>query len=453
MPDGVSRDTHSGGDRGVLLAGSDAARDLGLACDRQAALATFTRNERLVEGRRGGRLYYGLLGLWRGPWRRGFGHGLDGRGLRLLGDERDVLDRLTGAGFERVEAALDLGEAIGERVGGFGEESVEAIGKGRVDTDAGDDAGDQFGHVTPQVAPDVAPVTHNTLTSTGGEEVHRHLDAGEAVIGCMLGPAAALGETPGALDLNSERGGESRIRHRPCRSHVSPLSPPPLSPLCRGAADGRRHPGVASIPDRRRGTKVRYCAHVTGSHRADDEHEDKRRAVMKLLNDPEWSQWSDREIARRCAVNNATISRMRPQVDTVEKQQYERTFNHPKTGKPTTMNVSNIGGSPRLGRSDLHLLAEEARLSAQGGHQAAQGDGLGGVEPCSKAPVPGAARSAATGPVHSADPPAPDGGRAARLARALAAGGASGRGVGSAHGVDLILHRAPLPLGPGRDRR
>ena len=38
---------------------------------------------------------------------------------------------------------------------------------------------------------------------------------------------------------------------------------------------------------------------------------DKRRAVALLLGDAEWSQWSDREIARRCQVGNAFVSRMR----------------------------------------------------------------------------------------------------------------------------------------------
>src|ERR687889_246436 len=31
-------------------------------------------------------------------------------------------------------------------------------------------------------------------------------------------------------------------------------------------------------------------------------NEDKRRAVLTLLADPEWVGWSDREIARRCGV-------------------------------------------------------------------------------------------------------------------------------------------------------
>jgi ParB-like nuclease domain len=38
---------------------------------------------------------------------------------------------------------------------------------------------------------------------------------------------------------------------------------------------------------------------------------DKRKAVECLLADPEWSQWSDREIARRCQVGHRFVGRMR----------------------------------------------------------------------------------------------------------------------------------------------
>jgi hypothetical protein len=35
---------------------------------------------------------------------------------------------------------------------------------------------------------------------------------------------------------------------------------------------------------------------------------DRRRAVMALLKDEEWSGWSDREIARRCRVGHVLVS-------------------------------------------------------------------------------------------------------------------------------------------------
>jgi hypothetical protein len=39
--------------------------------------------------------------------------------------------------------------------------------------------------------------------------------------------------------------------------------------------------------------------------------EDKRKAVRTLLRDEQWRRWSDREIARRCAVDNSFVTRLR----------------------------------------------------------------------------------------------------------------------------------------------
>ncbi|MDF5716787.1 MAG: ParB N-terminal domain-containing protein, partial [Rhizonema sp. NSF051] len=44
--------------------------------------------------------------------------------------------------------------------------------------------------------------------------------------------------------------------------------------------------------------------------------EDKRRAVLTLLSDPEWSTWSDRSIARRCKVSDKTVAHLRNSADT-----------------------------------------------------------------------------------------------------------------------------------------
>ncbi|HEV3448349.1 MAG TPA: hypothetical protein VG099_27180 [Gemmataceae bacterium] len=38
---------------------------------------------------------------------------------------------------------------------------------------------------------------------------------------------------------------------------------------------------------------------------------DKRKAVLLLLADVEWSQWSDGQIARRCQVSQVFVSKLR----------------------------------------------------------------------------------------------------------------------------------------------
>lgn len=88
---------------------------------------------------------------------------------------------------------------------------------------------------------------------------------------------------------------------------------------------------------------VLFSVSANAAHGMRRTNEDKRRAVMRLLEDLEWGRWSNREIAKRCAVSEYMVRAMRP--DTAIESQYERTFIHPKTGAPTTMNTANIGAT------------------------------------------------------------------------------------------------------------
>lgn len=60
---------------------------------------------------------------------------------------------------------------------------------------------------------------------------------------------------------------------------------------------------------------------------------DKRRAVETLLRDEEWKKWSDREIARRCGVDNSFASRVR---ESLLPNNSDRTY-RTKHGTVTTM--------------------------------------------------------------------------------------------------------------------
>ncbi len=102
----------------------------------------------------------------------------------------------------------------------------------------------------------------------------------------------------------------------------------------------------------RQGTQrdaVLFSVGANGAHGQRRTNEDKRRAVLCLLNDGEWSHWSNSEIARRCGVNHKTVESLRPvppENPDFGNPKYEpRTFIHPRTGKPTTMNTGNIGRS------------------------------------------------------------------------------------------------------------
>lgn len=63
---------------------------------------------------------------------------------------------------------------------------------------------------------------------------------------------------------------------------------------------------------------VLFSLSANATHGLRRTNDDKRRAVMTLLNDPEWSGWSDREIARQCGVTHPFVANLRkPKVVTV----------------------------------------------------------------------------------------------------------------------------------------
>jgi len=90
---------------------------------------------------------------------------------------------------------------------------------------------------------------------------------------------------------------------------------------------------------------VLYSVGANASHGLRRTNDDKQKAIQTLLADEEWSQWSDREIAKRCGVDHKTVGAARrnhtgeiPQYDSSDRQ-----FIHHKTGQPTRMDTGNIG--------------------------------------------------------------------------------------------------------------
>ena len=101
--------------------------------------------------------------------------------------------------------------------------------------------------------------------------------------------------------------------------------------------------GITEIPTIiKKGTKRDAILDSVGAnakHGLRRTNADKRRAVMTLLTDEEWSQWSDREIARRCAVHHQMVGKWRSSLDDSSS---ERTYMS-KYGTVTQMNTTNIG--------------------------------------------------------------------------------------------------------------
>lgn len=112
----------------------------------------------------------------------------------------------------------------------------------------------------------------------------------------------------------------------------------------RDAADGRL--GLAeSICEIRAGTRrdaVLLAVGANAQHGLRRTNDDKRRAVLILLDDAEWSAWSDREIARRCAVSDRFVNNLRASVTANGSQSETRTYTT-RHGTTATMDVAAIG--------------------------------------------------------------------------------------------------------------
>ena len=67
---------------------------------------------------------------------------------------------------------------------------------------------------------------------------------------------------------------------------------------------------------------------------------DKRRAVLAVLSDEEWRQWSDREIAKLCKTNHSFVSRLRKSTSAVQHTEKLYLTRH---GTVSRMNTKRIG--------------------------------------------------------------------------------------------------------------
>jgi hypothetical protein len=70
---------------------------------------------------------------------------------------------------------------------------------------------------------------------------------------------------------------------------------------------------------------------------------DKRKAVMTLLQDEEWGKWSNREIARHCAVSHRMVNDLRSSLEQCSSEPPPPRTYTTKHGTTATMNTSNIG--------------------------------------------------------------------------------------------------------------
>jgi hypothetical protein len=97
----------------------------------------------------------------------------------------------------------------------------------------------------------------------------------------------------------------------------------------------------------RTGTKreaILYAVGANGRHGRRPGNVDKRHAVAKLLSDPEWSTWSDNEIAQRCRVSHPLVGQIRAELTAATRVTCNSSSEPPS--EPVTCNSSSESPEP-----------------------------------------------------------------------------------------------------------
>lgn len=109
----------------------------------------------------------------------------------------------------------------------------------------------------------------------------------------------------------------------------------------------------------RKGTKreaILYAVGCNAEHGLPRTNEDKKNAVMTLLSDKTWSEWSSNQIAKACKVSHTYVNKLRKNVTSNVSSQRKVMTKH---GTMSTMDVSKIGqksGKPTRNVSSDFLL-------------------------------------------------------------------------------------------------
>jgi hypothetical protein len=90
---------------------------------------------------------------------------------------------------------------------------------------------------------------------------------------------------------------------------------------------------------------ILYSVSANSIHGKRRTNADKRKAVLTLLNDVEWSRWSQYEIADQCNVTQPFVSKVKSSLMTVISDAPKESTYTTKHGTVATMRTENIGKS------------------------------------------------------------------------------------------------------------
>jgi hypothetical protein len=143
---------------------------------------------------------------------------------------------------------------------------------------------------------------------------------------------------PGVLRINGgtqpREGIDQELVHEYAQSYRDKVPMPPITVFCDGTtfwvADGfHRHLAAREvglmqfeciIHDGTQRDAILFSVAANATHGKRRTNSDKRRAVLTLLWDDEWSKWSDRVVAEKCAVSHRFASALRDELATVDHQ-------------------------------------------------------------------------------------------------------------------------------------
>jgi hypothetical protein len=109
---------------------------------------------------------------------------------------------------------------------------------------------------------------------------------------------------------------------------------------------------------------VLYSVSANATHGLRRTNADKRQAVLTLLEDQEWSQWSNRKIAKQCGVAESFVRKLKKEsicaqcADATTKRKAER------GGKTYIIETANIGKSQSPSTSELPQPTELAEVQS-----------------------------------------------------------------------------------------
>lgn len=123
-----------------------------------------------------------------------------------------------------------------------------------------------------------------------------------------------------------------------------------------------RKPLDGETPQR---SAILYAVGANDEHGSNRTSSDKRHAVEMLLRDPEWSKWTDREVARQCRVSAPFVGTQRTRLINAGTLKKADTRTTKRGGKEYEIDTAKIGTKKADKPKAPKLTAEQKKTGAQ----------------------------------------------------------------------------------------